>query len=243
MTRVRNDKFRINRTGVLSIEEIDEIIDEAENLPNEFYRSRAKALVCILTKTGKRMSEIARLKVKDFTVSENYVSVRFVLSKKRVESKMARTVEKDIPLNEYYGKLIVEHLEYLKTLGSRKANVGLVEVVPTHPKLEGPEWFFPRSYYSPITGKCLVSMTEGLTQRSLFNILRSLSTKVWPHLFRERAAAVVIDRDPSIIGAFKVQRRLDLKDVRTGFAYLQRYAKDRIEIERDRVERDRVERE
>jgi hypothetical protein len=35
----------------------------------------------------------------------------------------------------------------------------------------------------------------------------------------------LVRQDNSIIAAFKVQKRLDLEDMRTGFNYLQRFAK------------------
>ena len=38
----------------------------------------------------------------------------------------------------------------------------------------------------------------------------------------------LVKQDNSIISAFKVQKRLDLEDMRTGFNYLQRFAKDII---------------
>ncbi len=58
--------------------------------------------------------------------------------------------------------------------------------------------------------------------------MRSVTDRAWPHLFRETVASDVIEADPSIYGAFKVQRRLDLKDHRTGFRYLRRFATDII---------------
>lgn len=51
---------------------------------------------------------------------------------------------------------------------------------------------------------------------------------MWPHLFRETVASDVIRGDPSIFGAFKVQRRLDLESYQTGFNYLKRFAADVI---------------
>jgi hypothetical protein len=45
-------------------------------------------------------------------------------------------------------------------------------------------------------------------------------------------ASDIVKRDNSIIAAFKVQKRLDLEDMRTDFNYLQRFAKDIIERER-----------
>jgi hypothetical protein len=63
---------------------------------------------------------------------------------------------------------------------------------------------------------------------------------VWCHLFRETAASDVVKSDPSIIGAFKVQRRLDLENIQTGFRYLKRFSADLIERELKRGETDYV---
>lgn len=45
----------------------------------------------------------------------------------------------------------------------------------------------------------------------------------------ETVAKDVIERDDTIMGAFKVMRLLDLKDYRTGFNYLKRFAANIIE--------------
>ncbi len=47
--------------------------------------------------------------------------------------------------------------------------------------------------------------------------------------------AYVIQEDNSIIGAFKVMRRLDLEDFRTGFNYLKRFAGDIIKREEEKL--------
>jgi hypothetical protein len=65
----------------------------------------------------------------------------------------------------------------------------------------------------------------------VFNIVRDTSETIWPHLFPETVASDIVKQDNSIIAAFKVQKRLDLKDMRTGFNYLQRFAKDIIKRE------------
>jgi hypothetical protein len=67
--------------------------------------------------------------------------------------------------------------------------------------------------------------------REVFNIVRETSETLWPHLFRETVASDIVKQDNSIIAAFKVQKRLDLEDMRTGFNYLQRFAKDIINRE------------
>jgi hypothetical protein len=70
-----------------------------------------------------------------------------------------------------------------------------------------------------------------LSDREVFNIVRGASETLWPHLFRETVASDIVKQDNSIIAAFKVQKRLDLEDIRTGFNYLQRFAKDIIKRE------------
>jgi hypothetical protein len=54
-------------------------------------------------------------------------------------------------------------------------------------------------------------------------------------LFRETVASDIIREDDSIIAAFKVQRRLDLEDFRTGFRYLKRFATDIIAEEEEKL--------
>lgn len=72
---------------------------------------------------------------------------------------------------------------------------------------------------------------QHLSDREVFNLVRQTSETLWPHLFRETVASDIVRQDNSIIAAFKVQKRLDLEDIRTGFNYLQRFATDVIKRE------------
>jgi hypothetical protein len=67
-----------------------------------------------------------------------------------------------------------------------------------------------------------------LSDREVLNIVRQASEIIRPHLFRETVASDIVKQDNSIIAAFKVQKRLDLEDMRTGFSHLHRFAKDVI---------------
>jgi hypothetical protein len=58
-----------------------------------------------------------------------------------------------------------------------------------------------------------------LSDREVFNIVRETSETLWPHLFRETVASDIVKQDNSIIAAFKVQKRLDLEEMKTGFNY------------------------
>lgn len=91
-------------------------------------------------------------------------------------------------------------------------------------------YFLPR--VKPVFGHNTIIPDAHISGRQVFNIVRNLSNSVWPHLFRETVGSDVIKEDPTIIGAFKVMRRLDLEDYRTGFNYLKRYAKDIISRQR-----------
>ena len=82
-----------------------------------------------------------------------------------------------------------------------------------------------------VFGHYFIIPDRHLSDREVFNIVRETSETIWPHLFRETVASDIVKQDYSIIAAFKVQKRLDLEDMRTGFNYLQRFAKDVIKRE------------
>lgn len=113
---------------------------------------------------------------------------------------------KSIPLTDPVTEPI---LEYLKYLNKQK------------PK---PKFFLPQA--KSVFGHIIIIPDAHISGRQVFNIVRSLSDTIWPHSFRETVGSDVIKEDSSIIGAFKVMRRLDLEDYRTGFNYLKRFAAD-----------------
>jgi integrase len=249
VTFVRGLKERKERKTVVSEEEFREMLAKAEELKPEFFRRRAKALLCILRLTGKRRAEVAQLELDDFKVEEGFLSIRFRLLKKKRSFKLcsecgAKNVKnakfckqcgfdisdapvqkrgkteesvKAIPLEHPLTRPILEYLEFLEKF---------------EPK---PKFVFPS--VKSLFGESLIIYPERhLTGRQIFNIVRGLSAMVWPHLFRETVASDIVKQDSSLIGAFKVQRRLDLESFQTGFNYLKRYAADVIEREVAKVE-------
>jgi hypothetical protein len=80
-------------------------------------------------------------------------------------------------------------------------------------------------------GNYMIVPDRHLTNHEVFNVVRETSETLWPHLFRETVASDVVKQDNSKIAAFKVQKRLDLEDMRTGFNYLQRFDKDVVKRE------------
>jgi len=244
MTRVRGDPFRVHRKTIITDEEFKEMLRKADRISNKFYRLRAKALLCILRLTGKRREEIANLELGDVYTEGDFLYLRFRLEKKKRRFKVCPECKSRNTVKADYCQKCAFPLPS-STIMKRGRSEDSIKAVPLSDPLTKPileyrkllETFDPKPrYYFPSTrnvfGLTTVILTENhLTGRQLFNIVRSLSDKVWMHLFRETVAADIIKQDPSIIGAFKVQRRLDLESYQTGFNYLRRFAADIIQRE------------
>ena len=184
----------------------------AENISFDFLRLRNKALLCVLRKAGKRRSGIPLLETEDVWIDQEARELvfRFTLLKKRKKKLLQKQSIKAIRLDDPLSVPILEYRNHLLEM----------EKIP--------RFFFPP--VRPLFGKGYMIMNEShITGRQVFNVIRDLSSRVWPHLFRETAAADVCERDRSITAVFKVQDRLDLEDYRTAFNYVRRFARDVIE--------------
>jgi integrase len=215
MTHVRGSKLRTQRQTVITDNEFAEAMKQAEQIKDRFFRLRALALLCILRLTGKRRTEVAMLRLDNFKVKSGFLNVTFILLKKRKGHVLQRQATKQIPLKDPLTKTILEYLDYLRSL---------------EPK---PQFFLPR--VKSVFGHNFIVSDAHISGRQVFRIVRSLSETLWPHLFRETVGSDVIREDSSIIGAFKVMRRLDLEDFRTGFNYLKRFAGDIIKREEQKL--------
>ena len=210
MTRVRGSLEREKRETIVTDEEMRRILTRADQIKDEFYRKRTKALVCVLRIFGKRRGEVARVKLSDVDVTERHLKVTFTLLKKRQLQVLQKRATKAVVLSD---PLVDPILEWLNNLA---------DLDPI------PQFLFPRTRSLFGAGKIILE-TEHISGRQVFNILRSVSDRTWPHLYRETAACDVILKDSSIFAAFKVMRRLDVKDFRTGLGYVRRFAADVIQ--------------
>jgi len=243
LTRVRNSDFRENRETVIKDEELGKALDQANSIGNEYFRLRALAVLSLLRLSGKRRTEISWIPLENFKVENDLLTVTFTLEKKKrkhkkcpncntqnsspslfckncgldiskvtllLTSKQAKAV-KAFPLADSLTKNILEYLTYLRRLN------------PV------PKFWLPSG--RSVFGNYVIIPDKHLSDREVFNIVRDTSETLWPHLFRETVASDIVKQDNSIIAAFKVQKRLDLEDMRTGFNYLQRFAKDIIKRE------------
>jgi integrase len=215
MTFVRGSPLRVERQKVISDEEFAEALYNAERIPNEFLRLRAKAVLCLLRLTGKRRGEIAVLPLENFKVEKGFLNITFILEKKRKGHVLQKLSTKSVSLTHPLVRPILQYLEYLNNM---------------KPK---PKYFLPQA--KSVFGYIVIIPEQHISGRQVFNIVRECSETFWPHLFRETVASDIIREDDSIIAAFKVQRRLDLEDFRTGFRYLKRFATDIIAEEEGKL--------
>jgi len=243
MTRVRNSSFRENRETVIDDNELCGALQKARAFKNEYFRLRAIAVLSLLRLSGKRRTEISWIPLENFKVENDLLTVTFALEKKKrkdkkcphcntqntraslfckncgkdisevqlaLTSKQAKAV-KAFPLTDPLTRNILEYLNCLYRLS------------PV------PRFWLPSG--KSVFGNYVMIPDRHLSDREVFNVVRETSETLWPHLFRETVASDIVRQDNSIIAAFKVQKRLDLEDMRTGFNYLQRFAKDVIKRE------------
>jgi hypothetical protein len=243
MTRVRNSSFRENREVVIDDNELGEALTQANAMKVEYFRSRAVAVLSLFRLSGKRRTEISWIPLENFKVENDLLAVTFTLEKKKRKhkkcpscntqnasassfckkcgrdisriplaftSKQAKAV-KAFPLADPLTRNILEYLSYLRRLNP----------VPT--------FWLPSGRC--VFGNYMIIPEHHLSDREVFNIIRETSETLWPHLFLETVASDIVKQDNSIIAAFKVQKRLDLEDMRTGFNYVSRFAKNIIKRE------------
>jgi hypothetical protein len=202
---------RFDRSTVISDEEFNEALTNADNLESEYFRLRAKAVLSLMRLTGKRRGEIAQVPIDNFKTEGGFLNVTFILEKKRKGNVLQKLSTKSLPLTDELTKHILRYLAYLDALETR------------------PLFWLPSG--RSVFGNYILILDKHLTGREVFNIVRSCTESFWPHLNRETVAADIISQDNSIIAAFKVQRRLDLENFVTGFNYLKRFASDVIQRE------------
>ncbi len=208
MTNVRGNVERVERKTVVSDRELTAILNKANKIEREFYRLRALAVVSLLRLVGKRREEIATLELEEnFKIVDNrYLSVTFTLQKKRKGKMLSRQSEKLLPLTDPLVHHILNYINYLRNLP------------------EPPKHFLPRTCLNTWFNTFTIDREHHISGRQVFNILRGLTDEVWCHLFRETVASDIVKEDPTLIGVFKVMRRLDLESYQTGFNYLRRFA-------------------
>ena len=68
MTRVRNNAFRESRETVIEDAELEQALEKARAIPDEYFQLRALAVLSLLRLSGKRRTEIAWILIESFKI-------------------------------------------------------------------------------------------------------------------------------------------------------------------------------
>ena len=197
--------YRADRTSVITDEELAEALGNAEKIEDTYFRLRSKAVISLIRLSGKRRGEIAMIPLNNFKVNSPYLEVSFILEKKRKTLPLAKISTKRYLLTDPLVSNILEYLAFLEAM---------------NPK---PQFWLPSG--KVVYGYYHIYPDRHVDGRTVFNIMRDCSQKIWPHLGRETAASDVVQTDDSINGVFTIQQTLDLSDFRTAFNYIRRFSK------------------
>jgi len=243
LTRVRNNAFRETRETVIQDDEFDKALVQAGTISNEYFRLRALAVLSLFRLCGKRRSEIAWIPLENFKIEGDLLTVTFTLEKKKRKHKKCPSCNTKNSAISQFCKKCGADISGVAVSSTSKQAKALKAFQLTDPLTQNVLRYYeylrtlnPAPKFWLPSGKCIfgnyfIIPDRHLSDREVFNIVRETSETIWPHLFRETVASDIVKQDNSIIAAFKVQKRLDLEDMRTGFNYLQRFAKEIIKRE------------
>lgn len=240
MTRVRNNAFRESRETVIDDGELGKALDNANSIEYEYFRLGALAVLSLLRLSGKRRSEIALIPLENFKIENDLLTVTFSLEKKKRKHKKCPTCNTKNSATALFCKKCGCGISDVQVAFTSKQAKSLKAFPLSDPLTQNvlnyldnlirlnpiPKFWLPSG--RSVFGHYFIIPYQHLSDREVFNIVRDTSETLWSHLFRETVASDIVKQDNSIIAAFKVQKRLDLEDMRTGFNYLQRFAKDII---------------
>jgi hypothetical protein len=121
---------------------------------------------------------------------------------------------KKVSCEDYYAKLIIEYLEYLK------------EKVPNC------IFLFPSG--KAIFQNYMIIPDKHLSGRQLLRLIKPLNRKAWLHLFRDHVAAKIArDSGDTIRSIYEIRDTLDLEKEETAYNYVRRYGIQEVKAETD----------
>jgi hypothetical protein len=177
--------------------------------------------------SGKRRTEISWIPLENFKVESDLLNVTFSLEKKKRKHKKCPSCGIKNPATSSFCKecgLSISQVPIMFTSKQAKSikafplSDPLTQNVLRYYEYLGclnpiPKFWLPSG--KRVFGNYFIIPDKHLSDREVFNIVREASDTAWPHLFRETVASDIVKQDNSIIAAFKVQKRLDLEDIRT----------------------------
>lgn len=227
------------------------MITEADKIKNDYFRLRAKAVVALAEKFGKRRSEIACLARKDLKVEDRLLYVTFTLSKKHKRGffQFLKVLEKTNPaaLDKPLGMLKLEWKAWTQTeeghsvrqdlrtksidRSDRFARLIIEYMNYMDAKYPHAKFLFPAGM--TIFGQTYkIFENEHLSGRQMLRLIKLLNPSAWMHLFRETKGGTIAKAEGRTLKAvYDVKETLDLENEETAYRYVRRYAVQEMEAE------------
>jgi len=216
MTNAKNKQRQI-----IEPEEFNNTINNAIAIEAVYPRLRALTLLVIFYLTGKRVSEVALLKMVDVKITKIKIVLMFTLLKKRKRVKQSDGTTKSARKYETSRKAldrsnpITEHLiEYYNYMKKNHSNC---------------DYLFP-STVNVFGSETAFRPKKHLSRSQIWRIIKGVNPNIWCHLFRETVGAKIAEANGMTLeSVYKIKMRLDLVKEDTAFRYVRRYAEDKIE--------------
>jgi len=199
-------KILVERKDILRKPEIDEMLSKADD--------RLKCIIALLWIFGKRINEILRLKKEDIWTDQNFLYVRFQVSKKRSWKKtpIPETYVKKIRLEHPYVPYILNWISHVKSgfIFPGRSQARKVRVRTKYKNRKGDEVIGEYEY-----------IREGghLTRQRVYQLLKEINPNAWLHLFRESLATYMAERGAT---EEELMHWFDWSDIRTAHKYVKR---------------------
>lgn len=196
-------KVKTKRTDILRSFEVNKMLEQAED-------SWLRCLIALERIFGKRINETLKIRREDIWTDEDYLYVRFFVSKKkdRKETPVPKPYLKKITLKNPYCSHILEYLKEIKE--------GYIFPAATKPRT--------KRFYDKRMNVWREYQREGghITPEAAYYHLKKLAPKTWWHLFRESLATEMAERGAT---EEKLLHWFDWDRVETAHAYVKRGTK------------------
>jgi len=242
---------------ILSNEEIDAMFEKADEQKTEFFRLRAKCLVSLAKKFGKRRIEMARLARKDIERVDDDLEFTFTLAKKRKKGffQYLKFLEKQVKKGAVDSNVLSKSLPELQTAwkewqltteGQKVKNETSLQSISTEDKyarhimeyLGFLDRHYPTAKFLFPSGVCffggiyIIDENEHLSGSQLLRIIKPLNPSAWLHLFRETLGGTIAKaHGRNLDSIYEVKDSLDLEREETAYRYVRRYAAKKQPIE------------
>lgn len=234
----------------LTNEEIQDMLDKASKIGNEYFRLRVRALIAILKKFGKRRLEIGNLKLSDLKVDNDFLFITFTLRKKHKLGlfQYIKFLKKTNPdeLNKSYPVLVQQwqswrlteegsHIKEEKrtkkvSVTDKYAGLILEYIAFLNEKYPTCQYLFPSG--REIFGQSYIVIGDkAMSGRQLLNLIKPLDPEAWLHLFRELIGKELAEQDNTIQGVYRVKETLDLEREETAWRYVRRFGIQEVKVE------------